>query len=219
MHPRIRAVVRAAVLTVNTPMAKGRTARAFARSERPLKLEIGGLDKRPGWVVTNVNAVTRNYMDATSDWPLEDASVSHIFSDNVIEHITLDQARRLFAEAYRCLQPGGVVRLVTPDMRKHIDLYLSGPSAVDSDVAKSYRDLGYDLVIEHPIDLVRIPIASFGHHLGYLWDFQALEAELKRAGFHSIAEVALGESAHGELHGLDLRTREGGAQIAVEAIK
>ncbi|MCW2767674.1 MAG: hypothetical protein JWO11_3633 [Nocardioides sp.] len=215
MNPRLRAVVRSAVLTVNTPLAKGRSSRAIARLPLPIKLEIGGLTPRPGWLVTNVNAVTRNYLDATTTWPFDDGSLEVVYADNVIEHITLEQARTMLSEAYRCLQPGGAIRLVTPDLRKHVELYLAGSGSVTGDVGRSYRDLG--LVVEHPVDLVRIPIASFGHHEGYLYDFQTLEAELRRAGFGSATEHALGESTHTALRGLDQRTDEGGAQMAVEA--
>lgn len=217
MNPRLRAVARTAVRTVNTPLAKARTTRVLAKSPRPLKVEIGGLQKRPGWVVTNVNAVTRNFLDATARWPLEDGAVSHVYADNVIEHITLDAGRAMLAEAFRCLRPGGVIRLVTPDIRGHVELYLSGAQALDTAVGRRYRDAG--LVVEHPIDLVRIPIGSFGHHTGYVYDFDTLEAELKRAGFHSVTRYDLGESDRAEFKGLDQRGEAGDTQIAVEAVR
>ncbi|MCW2857242.1 MAG: hypothetical protein JWR52_2857 [Marmoricola sp.] len=215
--PRLRTMIKSTVSELNTPMAKARTRRVLAATARPMKLEIGGLLQRDGWVVTNVNAVTRNYLDCTTRWPIEDAAASYIYSDNVIEHLPLAAGRAMMAEAYRVLQPGGVIRLVTPDIRKHVELYLAGVSSIHSDVAKDYRDMG--LVVEHPIDLVRIPIGSFGHHEGYVYDFDVLEQELKRAGFNSIVECGLGESEHDALRGLDFRVAEGGAQIVVEATR
>jgi SAM-dependent methyltransferase len=205
------------VLAGNTPLAKARARRAFAKAPRPFKLEIGGLVQRPGWVVTNVNAVTRNYLDATKRWPLEDGSVSHIYSDNVIEHLPLEATRALLREAYRCLRPGGVMRLITPDVRAHAEMYLSGSSALDSAAAVHYRELG--LVVEHPIDVLRIPIGAFGHHAGYVFDFETLRAELERVGFTSVTRAPTGHSDHPELDGLDLRATEGGAQLAVEATR
>lgn len=209
--------MRPVVLTVNTPVAKARLTRALRTAPRPVKLEIGGVKPRPGWVVTNVSAVTRNYLDATVPWPLEDSSVSHVYADNVIEHITLDQGRAMLAEAYRCLRPGGVIRIVTPDIRGHVEMYLAGAASLDNAAARHYRKAG--LTVEHPVDLVRIPIGSFGHHTGYVYDFETLDAELTRAGFHSTTRQELGRSPHPELVGLDDRQSEGGAQIAVEAIR
>ncbi|MEO6884808.1 MAG: hypothetical protein ABI232_00785, partial [Jatrophihabitantaceae bacterium] len=86
-------MVRAVALTANTPVAKVRLRRTLKRVARPIRLEIGGLTPRPGWVITNVNAVTKLYMDATTRWPLEDASVSCVYADNVVEHIPLDAGR------------------------------------------------------------------------------------------------------------------------------
>ncbi|HET6153203.1 MAG TPA: hypothetical protein VFE15_09605 [Marmoricola sp.] len=215
--PRLRVAIRETVRALNTPVAKVRMRRAVAASERPIKLEIGGLLPRAGWVITNVNATTRNYLDATSPWPVEDGSVSYVFTDNVIEHIPLAAGRAMLTQAYRAMQPGGVIRLLTPDIKKHVELYLSGADAVDSDVAKAYQALG--MVVEHPIDLIRIPIGSFGHHEGYVYDFETLEVELKRAGFHSVIRCEMGESEHEALKGVDFRLDQEGAQLIVEATR
>lgn len=217
MHPAIRAVVRPPVLAINTPLARRRARSAFDGAARPLKLEVGGLVPRDGWIVTNVNAVTRNYLDATTAWPLEDGSVSHVYSDNVVEHVTLQGARVWFAEAFRCLQPGGVIRLVTPDLRAHVDKYLAGVAPKGDPSAKVYEEIG--LTVDHPIDWVRIPIAEFGHHHGYLWDFTTLAAELERAGFSNVQQFQHGQSDRPELRGIDLRADEGGVQLAVEAVR
>jgi len=202
---------------VNTPVATARLRRVLRDAPRPIRLEVGGLQRRSGWVVTNVNAVARNYLDATKRWPLEDGSVSHVYADNVIEHLPLPAGRALLVEAHRCLRAGGVIRLVTPDIRTHVELYLAGRASVSGAVGSTYRDLG--LTVEHPVDLIRIPIGQFGHHEGYVYDFETLDAELMRAGFHSTAKCDLGQSAHADLVGLDQRADEGGAQIAVEATR
>jgi hypothetical protein len=217
VNPHLRAVLRAAVMTANTPMAKRRTRRTLASTPRPMKLEIGGLTKRPGWVVTNVNAVARHYLDATTTWPMEDGAASVVYADNVIEHVTLDAGRVLLREAHRCMQPGGVIRLVTPDLRAHVDKYLDGSAPAGDVDARVYEEAG--LTVEHPLDWVRIPIATFGHHEGYVYDFDTLAAELKRAGFRSVVRCELGTSAHAEFNGMDQRAHEGGAQMAVEAVK
>lgn len=218
MHPRVRAAARTAVGLINTPIAKRRFRTSLEDAPQPIKLELGGIAPRAGWLVTNVNPLTRNYLDATVTWPLADHSVSHVFADNVIEHITLDAGRAMLAEAYRCMMPGGRIRLVTPDIRGHVEMYLAGAASLDSEAARHYRTYKA-LTIEHPIDLVRIPIASFGHHAGYVYDFETLDAELTRAGFHDVVRCPLGDSSDPTFAGLDVRGDEGGAQIAVEAAR
>lgn len=114
-------------------------------------------------------------------------------------------------------ETGWSIRLVTPDIRTHVELYLSGDDPTRSPAGSLYQSLG--LTVEHPIDMVRIPIGSFGHHQGYVYDydFETLEQELSRAGFNSPKRCELGESEHADLVGLDNSGREGGAQMAVEA--
>ncbi len=165
--------------------------------------------------MTNVNAMTDLYLDATRPWPLESGAVEFLFSDNVIEHLPLAASRKMLSESHRCLRPGGTIRIVTPDMRAHVEMYLSGNSALHNEAARHYRSLGLD--VEYPIDLVRIPVAAFGHHQGYSYDFDTLAAELERAGFREPKQFAPGESDHAALRGIDVRSHEGGAQLAVEA--
>ncbi|WP_296584886.1 methyltransferase domain-containing protein [Xanthobacter sp.] len=47
--------------------------------------------------------------------PFTDDSVSFIYSEHVFEHFRFDIAVELFAESYRVLQPGAVIRTVVPD--------------------------------------------------------------------------------------------------------
>lgn len=213
--PGARPIARNCVQMANAPFAKARLRKELERTQWPVRLEIGGTKPREGWIVTNVSAVTRLYLDATKRWPFDDDSIEYIYHDNVIEHLPLEAGRAMLQEAHRCLQPGGVMRIVTPDLRVHVDMYLSGFAAVNNEAASHYRNLG--LVVEHPIDLVRIPIASFGHHQGYLYDFETLAAELERAGFKAPTRFDPGVSDHPALSGLDIRSHEGGAQLAVQA--
>src|SRR3546814_20785359 len=63
VNPRLRAIARTAVATVHHPVAKRRIISTLADAARPLKLEIGGTAKRPGWVVPNLSAVTPHTPD------------------------------------------------------------------------------------------------------------------------------------------------------------
>jgi len=218
MNPKVRGVVRGVVRTANRPVASARFRAAARKAKRPIALEVGGLKKRDGWLMVNINAVTPYYMDGTKPWIFEDGSLSHVYADNMIEHVPLSGGRVFFAEAYRCLQPGGVIRLVTPDVRTHVDMYLNGTDdVVRGPLADEYRSLG--VVIEHPIDLLRTPIGEFGHHAGYVYDFETLDAELQRAGFKPAVRRELQESDDPMLRGLEERPTHGSLQMVVEAVR
>ena len=53
--------------------------------------------------------------DLRQSLPYADRSVSAIYSSHAIEHLYLDDARRLLAECRRVLRPQGVLRLALPD--------------------------------------------------------------------------------------------------------
>lgn len=217
MNPKVRRVVREVVRAGNRPIATARFRAAARKAPRPIALEVGGLKKRDGWLMVNINAVTPYYMDGTKPWIFEDGSLSHVYADNMIEHVPLSGARVFLAEAYRCLRPGGIIRLVTPDVRTHVDMYLKGDGVVNSPLADEYRSLG--VVIEHPIDLLRTPIGEFGHHAGYVYDFETLDAELQRAGFKPAVRRNLQESDDPMLRGLEERPTHGSLQMVVEAAR
>lgn len=209
--------LRAAVGAVNTPVAVVRGRAAYRSARRPLRIEIGGTVERPGWLMTNISPKAKHYLDATRTWPFEDGAAQFVYSDNVIEHVPLPAVRRMLAETFRVLRPGGVARIVTPDLRRHVELYLQGRSGLDDPLAAEYRSLG--IPVEHPLDYVRVTTTLFGHAEGYSFDFDTLRAELERAGFAGVVRRPLGESDHPDLVGLDSRPDEGEGQMAVEATR
>jgi SAM-dependent methyltransferase len=213
----IRNAARDVLHAVNRPVASLRFRRALPRVARPFALEIGGRAPRPGWVVTDVSAITRHYLDATRRWPIEDGALTHVYADNMIEHISLDGGRAFIREAFRCLQPGGRIRIVTPDIELHVRTYLDGRAALASDVATRYKSHG--LTLEHAVDLVRIPIGEFRHHEGYVYDFDALTAELTNAGFRDPLRLDAGVSDDPQFVDLEQRTDPGHGQLVVEATK
>jgi predicted SAM-dependent methyltransferase len=218
-HPRTRRIVKSVVSNANKPVAKVRFRVDAKRAPRPIALEVGGLTPRPGWFMVNVNATTPHYMDGTRRWIFEDGALSYVYADNMIEHVPLGGARTFLAEAHRCLRPGGTIRLVTPDIRAHVDLYLrghEGEDVVHTELADDYRELGVQH-LEHPVDLLRVPIGQFGHHVGYVYDFETLDAELQRAGFQPATRHEPGESDDPQLRGLEYRSVQGPVQLVVEA--
>jgi predicted SAM-dependent methyltransferase len=217
LPPGLRRAMKGAVSAVNRPVATQRFRTVARRLPRPIALEVGGLVPRDGWFMVNVNAVTPYYMDGTKPWIFEDGALSHVYADNMIEHVPLAGARVFLAEAHRCLRPGGRIRLVTPDVRTHVQLYLEGGDVTNSPLADEYRTLG--VVVEHPIDLLRTPIGEFGHHAGYVYDFETLDAELQRAGFSPAVRCELQESDDPKLRNLEQRSAHGSLQMVVEAAR
>jgi predicted SAM-dependent methyltransferase len=192
---------------------------AVRKAQGPLRIEIGAwTTSRPGWISTDVHWRGDCYLDATRTWPVPDDSVEYIYADNVVEHLTLEQNRFLLAEAVRALQPGGRIRLVTPDVGALAALYLAGPEAAQA-LRDELIDEGY--AIHHQVDVLRFAFQDDGHHVGYLWDVESLASELTRAGFVDVSIHEAGSSGDPALCGLEVRVGSpvAGICVIVEAVK
>lgn len=143
------------------------------------------------------------------------SSVSHIYADNVIEHLRMKPNRRLFREAYRALTPGGRIRLATPDIEYLVERYTKRDHEMQRLIALSNMK---DYEAHHPVDLLRIAFQECGHHAGYLWDFQALRDELTLAGFTDVRRFEPRQSDDPELRDMEIR-EEFALVVEAEAVK
>jgi predicted SAM-dependent methyltransferase len=206
-------------------MARGATGQPPGRSrwlrDAPMageiRIQVGaGGTNLPGWLNTDIDGSADYYLDATQPWPVRAGSVAYVFSDNMIEHLTLDQGRAFLQAAHDALAPGGWIRIVTPDPEGVSRAYLLDDPAADAMIER-HRRAGYR--IEHRVDLLRSIYHENSHTEGYLYDEAALRAELAAVGFRTIRRASLGHSEVPVLSGLDARTESGDQSLllAIEA--
>jgi predicted SAM-dependent methyltransferase len=206
---------------------RGRAAKAHIREREfaaavidagtDLRLHVGaGSVVLAEWLNTDIDGSARLFLDATRPWPVGDGSVSFVFADNFIEHLALDDARQFLTHARAALRPGGILRLVTPDVRSTARAYVEGNPALDA-MLERHRRHGYR--VEHGVDVLRIVFATGRHWEGYLYDEDALTTELRNAGFVDIQVCHVGESTHPELRALELRSEpiDDSLQLVLEA--
>ena len=172
----------------------------------------------PGWINTDILRTVKSFLDLSSPWPVPSNAVARIYGDNVIEHFPIDLARVVFRNCAAALGHGGRIRFATPDLERAARAYLEG-----SEVGREHlaRYANYHYVTEHPNDLIRMLFAYEGHWQGYIYDFAALSAELKVAGFENIIRVDPGQSDDPAFKNLESRTEGTFAhmQLVVEASK
>ena len=102
-----------------------REIRDYVSSAEPRKLQLGaGPMPLDGWLNSDIEPFDRVvYLDASKPFPLEDASFRYIFSEHVIEHLPLEGGDVMLAESYRILEPGGKIRIATPDLDRLLALF------------------------------------------------------------------------------------------------
>lgn len=130
------------------------TAPGRHRPETPLRLlNVGcGQNFHGDWinvdVVPAVPGVRR--VDLEQGLPFAERSVDACYCSHVIEHLRRDSAARALAEMYRVLRPGGVVRIVVPDLRRIAEQYLSLSTAVEG--GDKQREADYDWIMLELLD-------------------------------------------------------------------
>ena len=66
-----------------------------------------------------------NYRDVTRGLPYADASFHAVYARRILEHLTFEEAERFMSEVFRVLKPGGLCRIVVPDLEENSRYYLA----------------------------------------------------------------------------------------------
>jgi predicted SAM-dependent methyltransferase len=173
-----------------------------ARKGGAVRVNIGsGRKPVPGWINTDVAWQGRIYLDATQRWPVPDGSVDLVYADNVIEHFTLEDGRKVFVHAFAALKPGGVFRLATPDVEAVARQYLENGELARAGMDRN-AECGHPML--HPVELLTRVYVGAQHYLGFIYDYQSLSAEMEAVGF-VVRRVPAGTSEHPDLCGVEAR--------------
>lgn len=117
----------------------------------------------------------------------EENSVDVIFCCHSIEHLDYPKdAVRFFVQARRALKPGGVLRIVVPDLKKVATKYVNGSDLRDvyNMDAFYYRDC--------PAERFMYFCREWQHEI--LFDEELLSSFMRDAGFVNIRRCAFGDS-------------------------
>ena len=161
---------------------------------KDLKLHIGcGKGNLSGWINIDVDPAPLA-LNVLWGLPFGDRSASHVFVSHMLEHLFFPRDVRFFlAELRRVLAPGGVVRIVVPDIEQCIDAYSSN----DRVFFASRRET-WDWWPENATRLEDfLAYAGAGAEPAYLfeahkygYDFETLAKVLGEAGFERVRQSA-----------------------------
>jgi SAM-dependent methyltransferase len=159
--------------------------------------------------------------DIARGLPLADESAQGVYCSHVLEHVPRDDIPAVLRNTFRLLRPGGVFRLVVPDLQWRVARYLaSGGDATAADAFIESCQLGTRNKAKTPASWLR---AQFGRsaHL-WMYDFAALRSLLVEAGFDWIRRCTLGDSGDPMFTLVETADRfyeAGEAELAIEAIR
>ncbi len=147
------------------------------------------------------------------DLPFRSGVADLMFTEDFIDQLELDRARRFLTECHRILKPDGVIRVLTPDLERLAQLYLH-----------DHDQLKY-LWKEH----VRVPLQTgtvgeifntgmrFAGHT-FLYDSETFTSLCAECGFEA-RQVDFQKSEVQELQGLDLRSPETSGSMYFDCYK
>lgn len=153
------------------------------------------------------------YGDATKGLPLQPESCEVVYSSHLLEHLDRSEANKFLRETFRVLQPGGIIRIAVPDIRKQIAQYNKSGDA-DAFIEATH------MCVPRPHTLLqKIRLLLFGpRHHQWMYDGNSLSNLLKKHGFIEVSIMPAGKTNIIDPGSLDLRERSS-ESVYVEARK
>jgi SAM-dependent methyltransferase len=156
--------------------------------------------------------------------PFADGGVTYIYASHVLEHLYLEAGRRLLGECYRVLRPGGILRIVVPDLAAIVHEYALAVDLGAPERAAAAHRLNQRLgmyPIASPSLLRRMYFALYDFHSHkWMYDVDSLTASLEQVGFRNAKARAFLESDIPGIADVERADRVcGGEGICVEASK
>ncbi len=167
------------------------------------------------------------YRDLRRGLPFRDRSVAVVYASHLLEHLHRDEAVALLREARRVLLPGGVCRMVVPDVEAIVGWYLAHQREPEETHDETSSDLLMGMLAVRPRSsaagvLGRVRRWAGLHEHKWMYDRLGLLALFKEAAFaHPVARGFLeSEIPRAALSQVELADRVcDGAGVCVEAAR
>jgi predicted SAM-dependent methyltransferase len=158
--------------------ARERARLRSLRERKDLKLHVACGDRiLPGWLNVDASPSADVRLDLRKSLPFSDGSAALVFTEHFLDHLQFPQrVERVLGEFHRVLAPGGRLRLVVHDAERLARAYL------DRD-AEFFRLAmgGQPPFIEGVNQIFRFS----GFHQ-FIYDFEMMDALLRRVGFRDV---------------------------------
>ena len=155
--------------------------------------------------IENINWNKKNkilFADAKKYIPLPNDSAECIYTSHMIEHLSKEESVSFLNEAFRVLEPGGILRIAVPDLKLAVNFYVQTQDA-DAFMEKIF-------LAPPPINTIKEKISLF--FTGYrqhqwMYDEKSLSKLIKKFGFRKIFICKAGETNILNPHNLNLHER------------
>lgn len=169
------------------------------------------------------------FHDLRKPLPFSDSSFTEVYASHLLEHLYLEEAKRLLLECYRVLSPDGVLRVVVPDLKEIVQDYIHAgdwPSGDGQDDLPAADELNRRLLLRQPDPgrrgfFYRLYSSMFDFHSHkWMYDADSLIYYFNWAGFIEVSEMGFNDSRIADISMIEKGERVlNGEGICVEGIK
>jgi len=111
--------------------------------------------------------------------PLKENTLEGIYTEHCLEHISLNDCRKLLKQLYRLLKKDGIFRIVVPDGELYLDIYHKKKNGENV-------KMPYEESYITPMDRINGLFRGHGHL--FIYDFNTMKKILFEAGFRKITK-------------------------------
>jgi predicted SAM-dependent methyltransferase len=145
-------------------------------------------DRLDGYVAVDFFSNSAVY-GADLRYPLliDDAVFDGIFTEHTLEHLNYKEVARILSECQRTLKPGGIIRIVVPDLSLFVENYASDNRPWFQDWEREVlKPRGRSMI--SPMEALSFETQEHGHRSA--WDFETMKVFLTRAGFMDVCKCS-----------------------------
>lgn len=108
-------------------------------------LNIGcGNNFHPDWINLDLyKSKNVKYHNIKNKLPFSDSSIDVIYHSHVLEHLNKEEADKFIKDCFRVLKPGGIMRIVVPDLERIAREYIlnleNGFSSMNKEIISKYN--------------------------------------------------------------------------------
>ncbi|MDL5052271.1 methyltransferase domain-containing protein [Oscillatoria laete-virens NRMC-F 0139] len=135
---------------------------------------------------------TIQFGDIVKGLPLEKGSVKGIYASHVLEHLPLEDCRVALQNTFNLLEPGGIFRLLVPDLKILASRYINSSEPGASVSFIQAMEMGTIRKSRGVKGLVASFLSKKNHV--WMWDYNSMKLELEKIGFTNIRRANFNDS-------------------------
>lgn len=146
--------------------------------------------------------------DVVKGLPIANSEADVVFCSHVLEHLAYEDALVALGEVYRILKPGGLFRVVVPDLESRVREYVNNYDRLETPGHTLMRAtlLGRSKPKSGSLSAIMKCWLSTSQH-EWMWDYRSLRVELVAQGFSSVRRFEFCESEDARLRAAEKESR------------